>query len=342
MTKVTTKARAEHAEPRTDLAAEVAPKLEAARACLAELEEHVGAAALAVAINELGAADRLTELNVQVEAARRDVVQLEAAHRHAEQRDAAARAALARSARKAQLIELQRCADRRLAAMEAVSAALETAAKAYNTFLDETTEMARAFPTGTVPFNIDWMKLDFMVDDRTFPAGLDVIIAGEMFRHADPARVGSPCGALAGARAPAEALRLRPAMIEPATAAVERTNKYLVGLVAERLDAARFVPPVAPVAAPKAAGPNASAIERTKPTPTPAPAQPPAAVTDINSTQEFVPEEFRPRLARLLKEMARLANDTSPQGSADYQRVGDEVEALQREIAAAKTGAVAA
>ena len=43
-------------EPRTDLAAEVAPKLESAQARLAELEGHVAAAALAAATAEPGAA----------------------------------------------------------------------------------------------------------------------------------------------------------------------------------------------------------------------------------------------------------------------------------------------
>jgi len=342
-------------EPRTDLAAEVAPKLEAARTHFAELEEHVGAAALAVAIGELGAADRLTELNVQVEAARRDVVQLEAAHRLAEQRDAAAKATLAAQARQAQLAELQRCADKRLDAMLTVSAGLAAAGRAYTDFLDATIAMSRAFPTGVVQFNINWAQLDAMVDGRTFPAGIDVVIAGELWKHADPSRAGHACGALPGARPPTESLRLRPALIETAAEAVKRTNKYLVQLVKERferMDAAPVVAaPVAPATRKEMNGGQSaeipendrSAIAKTPaPAPAPAPAQSLAAVTDIDPRQEYVPEAYRERLGRLLGEMARLANDISPAGQAKYQQVGDEIQTLQDEIERAKNGAAAA
>jgi hypothetical protein len=58
---------------RTDLAAEVASKLEPARARLAALEAQVSDAALASALGQVGAADKLGELNSQIEISRRDV-----------------------------------------------------------------------------------------------------------------------------------------------------------------------------------------------------------------------------------------------------------------------------
>ena len=116
---------------RTNLAAEVLPKLEAARTRLAELESHVNAAALAATLNEPGAAGRLAHLNNQLDVARRDVTQLEGAHRLAIQRDAAAQAAIEAKARSVQLAVLQDIADQRLEAMVELCRGIEIAAKAH-------------------------------------------------------------------------------------------------------------------------------------------------------------------------------------------------------------------
>jgi hypothetical protein len=214
---------------RTNLAAEVAPKLESARTRLAELERHLSAAALAATLDEPGAADRLATLNDRLDVARRDVTQLEGAHRLAIQRDAAAQAAIEAKARQAELTALQAAADARLKAMVETCRGLETAAKAYTRFVEATAKMALALPTGQIPHAINWSHADIMIDGRVFPAALDVVVAGEMFRHA----VG-PQDALPGSRPPTEGQRLRPAAIEPAAEAVRRMNEYLVGTIREK------------------------------------------------------------------------------------------------------------
>jgi hypothetical protein len=217
---------------RTNLAAEVAPKLEAARARLAELESHVNAAALAATLNEQGAAGRLANLNNQLDVARRDVTQLEGAHRLAVQRDAIAQAAFEAKARETELAALQKIADERLEAMVELCRGLEIAAKANTKFTDLTGKLALALPTGMIPHAINWNHADIMIDGRVFPAALDVIVGGEMFRHA----VG-PQDALPGSRPPTEGQRLRPAAIEPAAEAIKRQHEYLVGTVGEKFAA---------------------------------------------------------------------------------------------------------
>jgi hypothetical protein len=131
--------------PRTDLAAEVAPKLEAAKARLVELEAHAAEAALAVALNEMGAATKLTEINVQVDAAGRAVLQPQAALDLARQRDAMAAADADTRARRVNLAAMQKHAASRLAAMQECCEALETASKAYAAFLAETDALAESF-----------------------------------------------------------------------------------------------------------------------------------------------------------------------------------------------------
>ena len=219
--------------PRTDLAAEVAPKLEAARSRLAELEGHVSTAALAAALNEVGAANRLAQLNSEVDIARRDVAQLEGAHRLAVQRDAQAQAAIEAKARQAELGAFQRHADARFEAMVEVCAASEVLAKAYTKFLSATADMARAMPTGMIPHAVMWNMLDIMIDGGVFPAAIDVVVGAEMYRHGDLSRP-ERYGMLPGARPPTEAMRLRPHVIEPATEAVKRSNEYLIGMIREK------------------------------------------------------------------------------------------------------------
>ena len=182
---------------RTNLAAEVAPKLEAARARLAELESHVNAAALAVALDEPGASDRLANLNDRLDVARRDVAQLEGAHRLAIQRDAQAQAAIEAKARQTELAALQKIADARHQAMVELCRGLEMAPKAHTRIVDLTGEFALALPTGQIPHAINWNHVGILIDGVEFPAALPVVVAGEMFRHA----VG-PQDALPGSRPP--------------------------------------------------------------------------------------------------------------------------------------------
>jgi hypothetical protein len=220
-------------EPRTDLAAEVAPKLEAARARLGDIEAQASAAALAQALEEPGAVGRLASINAAAENARRDVRQLEQAHKLAEQRDGMARAAIEAKARQAQLAEFQKLADARLAAMVELCAAIEVAAGAYARFLELTSKMAGEMPTGIVPHVVAWNDLETMMPDgRALPAPIDKIVAGEMYRHG----AGRPDRLLPGAKPLIEALRLQPGAIEPATEGVRRLNDYLVGTIREKIE----------------------------------------------------------------------------------------------------------
>jgi hypothetical protein len=73
---------------------------------------------------------------------------------------------------------------------------------------------------------------------RPFPAAIQTLISGEMWRCADLSRRDRPNGAaLPGASPPIEKPRLQPGSIEPASAAVERQNTYLLGLIDARLRA---------------------------------------------------------------------------------------------------------
>jgi len=229
----------------TNLAGEVQPKLEEARSRLAELESQASAAALAAALNELGASKQLAEINRQLDDARRDVAQLEGALRLAEQRDTMAQAQLDARARREQLAAMQRHARARLDAVTELCTAIETAAKSYTRFLAATDEMALALPLGMISHPISWHMVGIMLDGREFPARIEAVIAGEMFRHADLTRADGRI-ALPGASPPTEKQRLAPSSIEPATDAVRRMNEWLIGMVDEKLksieqkDAARF------------------------------------------------------------------------------------------------------
>jgi hypothetical protein len=219
--------------PRTDLAAEVAPKLEAAKARVIELENLVAEASLAASLEEAGAANRLVQVSSQLDAARNEVSLREVAYRLALQRDAKAQAAIEAKALRAQVAEFERHAQARHEAMIEACTAMEMAAKAYVRFLDETDKMAIAMPTGMLAHAVNWYWLDTMIDGRAFPARIEIVIAGELYRHSTR---------FPGAAPPTEGLRLRPDDIEPASAGVRRMNEYLIGAIREKLAAIENAP----------------------------------------------------------------------------------------------------
>jgi hypothetical protein len=221
---------------RTNVATEVEGKLQAARERLGDLEAQVSATALDAALGEQGAAERLVALNNQMDIARREVEQLAGAHRLALQRDARALAEARAKIRQSQLAAMQSHARARLEAMVELCTAIEVAAKAYGRFLDCTDKMAMATPTGMIPHAIMWHTLDMMIDGRAFPASIEVVVAGEMFRHRDERHADKKHGFLPGARPPTASQVLRPDVIEPATEGVKRMNEYLVSAIKDRLE----------------------------------------------------------------------------------------------------------
>jgi hypothetical protein len=212
------------------IAPAVAEKLAAAEQHRANLEGHIATAALDAALERQGAALRVTTLDKQLAAARDKCQQLAAALRLARQQDARALAAADANARQAQLAVMKEHAEARLKAMTEFGIAIKAAAEAYAQFLDCTDQMAVAMPTGVIPQMIHWGMLETMIEGRLFPAEIDKIVSGEMFRHAKGR------GALPGARPLTEGFRLRPDAIEPATESVARVNYYLVSPISERFD----------------------------------------------------------------------------------------------------------
>jgi len=126
-------------------------------------------------------------------------------------------------------------ADARLAAMVELCEASQKAAAAYIDFLDATDKMALAMPLGLVPHAVSWHLLPLLLDNGEFPGRVEVAVAAELYRHGVLRADGR--GMLPGAAPPVESQRLRPASIEPASAAVERQNTYLLGLIDARLRA---------------------------------------------------------------------------------------------------------
>jgi hypothetical protein len=178
--------------PQTDLAAQVSQKLETARTRCAELDQLADAMALSVALEELGATGKLAKLNAELDTARRDVAQLEGALRLAEQRDAMAQAAIDAKGRRAQLAIMRGHADARLEAANELCTALEVGSKALARFYAETDALALALPLGLIQHAIAWHQIEIEIDGWLFPARIENIIAGEMYRHADLSRRDRP------------------------------------------------------------------------------------------------------------------------------------------------------
>jgi hypothetical protein len=222
--------------PGTDSAEVVAPKLADAQTKLAELEAQATAAALSAALGEMGASARLTDINSLLDVARRDTVQLQSAYVLAQQRDAMAQAEIDSRGRRSQIAEMKKHADARLEAAIQMCAALKKASLAYSEFLRLTDLMATSMPLGLLNHVVPWHQIEIEIDGRLFPARIENVVAGEMYRHADLSRRDRPSGAaLPGSAAPVEHQRLNPAAIEPADKAVQRANAWLLGLIEGRI-----------------------------------------------------------------------------------------------------------
>lgn len=120
--------------------------------------------------------------------------------------------------------------------MDDFCAALKGASAAYVRFVDATNELALAVPTGVLPYSIDWESLGVMLDGTEFPAGVEIVIASQMFRDAGTTESGRRCK-LPGARPLTETTRMNPAAIEPATESVRRMHEWLLSEVKDRFDA---------------------------------------------------------------------------------------------------------
>jgi len=135
----------------------------------------------------------------------------------------------------------------------------------------------------------------------------------------------------------------QPVALKPLGEALRAASRFAV----ETLRGDKFVPPV--VAQPEPTGPRLVFDESAPAPPTPAaarqpraPAQPLAAVSDIEPLAEYVPPEFRPRLAALLSQQARLGQSAAPEDERAYEQCLADLTALRSEIERAKNGEAAA
>jgi hypothetical protein len=216
------------------IAPAVAEKLASAEQHRASLESEIASVALDAALERPGAAAKLSALEKQITVARDKCSQLSAASRLAQQRDSRVEAQAVAKARLAQVATMQRHADARLKAMEEFSRSIKPAAEAYARFLIETDNMANAAPTGILQQTIIWDLLETMLEGQVWPASVDVIASGEMYRHsaAMKARALMP-----GAKPPIDKLRGQPEAIEPIAEGVKRLNDYLISLFRDQIEA---------------------------------------------------------------------------------------------------------
>lgn len=133
-------------EPPPLIAAEIALRMQAAEAELAELETHVGNVVLDAEIGTPGAADNLVLLNQQISDAGRRVSQLRAAHETAQARDAATLARHRHELRQRTLVDFESAVKRRLDAAKKLAPALAQATTAYRAFIEAQDGLARILP----------------------------------------------------------------------------------------------------------------------------------------------------------------------------------------------------
>jgi hypothetical protein len=208
----------------------IALKLEAAREVLHQLEQDVGQLALEAAEGQSGANKRRADLRATIATAQGEVGELELAHTAALQHDADAESANQAAARELQFAAFKALADEWTKTGVELAGVLENAARRRVQFAKLTEQMQAAFPTGVLPYAIDFKMVDIMLGEVAMPVAVDVLLAGEMFKH------GLPNAFLPGARAPVASLTYNQPGIEPAAAAFRRSGAHFIRLLRDRFD----------------------------------------------------------------------------------------------------------
>lgn len=218
------------APPPIPRAPAVAAKLEVARAVRAALAPDVAMAALETAEGVRGACQRLADMRARVAAADREIGDLEKAHVFALQIDADADAQREAAGREKLFGEFRAVADKWLEKGKELAAAIEAAARLRVEFGYLTEKLELALPTGVIPHPVNFRLLDSMIDGSVFPAHIDVLLAGEAYKH------GALHAYLPGATPPVLSQTNNPAAIEPAAQAFQRARNYFCRLLRDRFD----------------------------------------------------------------------------------------------------------
>ncbi|MET4345511.1 hypothetical protein [Bradyrhizobium sp. RT9a] len=200
---------------------EVAGRLEDARRRLVAINAEIGEL-----VAQPGGADkRLAVLRRDKAEAREAVDELEAAYEVALRQDAQAEIAQQAAARDRQFQEFAATTEEWTRTGVELSGLLEKAAKLRITLGTLAEEMQHKFPTGVVPYPIDFKTIDILVGGVANPIHIDALLAGEAFRN------GMPNAFLPGARPPHAMLAHDRPSIEPAATAFRRAGAYFVGIL---------------------------------------------------------------------------------------------------------------
>ncbi|MCK1671239.1 hypothetical protein [Bradyrhizobium sp. 150] len=206
---------------------EVAGRLKDARRRLVAVNAEIGE----LVAQPGGGEKRLAVLRREKAEAREAVDELEVAFAVALRKDAEADIARQAEARERQLGDFAATAEAWIRAGVELSSLLEKAAQLRISLGTLTEEMQQKFPTGVVPYAIDFKTIDILVGGVANPIHIDALLAGEAFRN------GMPNAFLPGARPPHAMLAHDRPSIEPAAVAFRRAGAYFVGILRDRFDA---------------------------------------------------------------------------------------------------------
>jgi hypothetical protein len=212
--------------PAIPRATEMAQKLEDARRRLISINMEIGELVAVPGSND----KRLTALRRDRDDVRNAVDELEAAHTAASRQDAKAEADRQAAGREQQFAAFKAAAEEWAQAGTELASALEKAAKLRVELGKLTEKMQQAFPTGVVPYVVDFKTIDILVNGVAMPVAFDIVLAGAMFKH------GLPNAFLPGARAPIASMAYDQPAIEPAAAAFKRSGAHYVRLLRDRFD----------------------------------------------------------------------------------------------------------
>jgi hypothetical protein len=224
--------RAAPPAPLPAIADDIAARLAAAEQELAALEAQLPEASLAKELDEPGAADALSELDVSIRAAARKVERLRMSHHAALERDAVATRKALHEFRLRNVADFEAFAAQRIDAAKALAAGIAQASLAFRQYVEVSQGLSLI-----LPFGVQFRNDELMMVSETPP---EVLAAKEMYRLGivlDGQGIPVTRYALPGAQAydinkmgMPEAL---PSLIET----VEANTAAILSIVRERVDA---------------------------------------------------------------------------------------------------------
>jgi hypothetical protein len=232
MNAITSKLRKSEPAP-APTAADILAQIEAKKSEIKRLAQLQYDLAPKTVVDEAAERQYFTIMEDTV-AAQRDIERLQVALGNLQHRAAVETTTERTAMRRGRMAEFEAVLDRRVAAVNDLSVAIELANKAFSEFVGQTKKLNECLPDGSnMPVGLIPTAFEYRINGASLSVAASVAIAAELFRTA-----AAPELRLPGAKALTLQLAETPQLLESMVSALRRTNDLILATVRGQIERA--------------------------------------------------------------------------------------------------------